>query len=93
MGPVYLNEYESRAEYYEDWLKEQLGPGDGLPDSAEEKHQMVLRYRQEAYQKLCDSVYQAKGYSRDAIPLKETLQKFDLLDEKAENLLKEYGTP
>jgi hypothetical protein len=36
-------------------------------------------------------VYKAKGYNSEAVPLRETLQKFDLLDEKAEALLRAYG--
>jgi len=91
MGPVYSNEYESRSEYYDAWLEEKLAPGESLPDSFEDRRHLILKYRQEAYQNLCDAVYQAKGYSPNAVPREETLKKFDLLDEKAEALLKEYG--
>jgi len=91
MAPVYLNEYESRKDYYDDWLKEYLEKDESLPDSPEARHQALLKFRQEAYQKLCDVVYEAKGYSKEAVPLPETLEKFDLFDETSEALLKAYG--
>ena len=62
-----------------------------MPTTLEERHQALLKLRQDAYQKLCDSVYKAKGYNSDAVPLRESLKKFKLLDEKAEALLQAYG--
>ena len=91
MAPAYLNEYESRSNYYDDWLREHYETDDDFPPTAEERHKAILKLRQDAYQKLCDAVYRAKGYTSDAVPLRETLEKFDLLDEKAEALLKAYG--
>jgi aldehyde:ferredoxin oxidoreductase len=91
MGPAYFNEYQSRSEYYDDWLRQHLGENDSLPASPEDRHQTLVKLRQKAYQKLCDVVYEAKGYNSDAVPLPETLEKFDLLDEKAEGLLRAYG--
>ena len=90
MGPAYFNEYHSRRDYYDEWLKENLGRGEDFPLSPEERHGALLKLRQEAYQKLCDVVYNAKGYDSDGVPLRETLEKFDLFDEKAEALLQEY---
>ncbi len=91
MGPVYLSEYLSRQDYYDNWLREHLENEDGFPDSPEARHQTLLRLRQEAYQRLCDVVYEFKGYSPDGVPLPDTLERFDLLDEKAEVLLKAHG--
>jgi len=91
MGPAYFNEYQSRSDYYDEWLKEHLAKDENYPTTPEERHQVILKLRKDAYQKLCDSVYQAKGYNADAVPLRETLEKFDLLDEKADSLLREYG--
>ncbi len=91
MGPAYFNEYQSRSDYYDEWLKEHLAKDENYPTTAEERHQVILKLRKDAYQKLCNSVYQAKGYNADAVPLRETLEKFDLLDEKADSLLREYG--
>ncbi len=90
MGPAYFNEYESRAEYYEEWLTEQLG-ADKVPSSPQERHELLIKMRKESYQTLCDVVYKAKGFTPDAIPMRETVQKFDLMDEQADKLLAEFG--
>jgi len=90
MGPVFLNEYEARADYYDSWLKEQTGQDD-LPGDMEERHSMLMKLRQEAYQRLCDTVYQEKGYNSEAVPLPETLERFNLMDDKAMALLSEFG--
>ena len=90
MGPAFLNEYEARAEYYDSWLKDQLGEGK-LPDTPEERHRLITKLRQQAYDRLCDSVYKEKGYTSDGIPLPETLEKFGLLDEQARDLLVRFG--
>jgi aldehyde:ferredoxin oxidoreductase len=90
MGPAYFNEYEARAEYYDDWLKEMAGENE-IPDDPVRKHQMVVEQRQQAYQQLCDAVYKEKGYTPDAVPLPETLERFGLLDDQALALLNEMG--
>ncbi|MFC1580304.1 aldehyde ferredoxin oxidoreductase C-terminal domain-containing protein [Thermodesulfobacteriota bacterium] len=90
MGPVYYNEYEARAEYYDEWLKEQLGD-EAPPEDPRERHKLLMDLRQEAYQKLCDTVYKAKGYTPDGVPLRKTLERFDLLDEQATGLLSRFG--
>lgn len=91
MGPAYFNEYQSRSDYYDDWLRQQLGTDAALPQSPEERHQTILNLRRQAYQKLCDEVYTAKGYTPQGIPLRKTLERFDLLDQQAEALLQTYG--
>jgi aldehyde:ferredoxin oxidoreductase len=90
MAPVYLNEYQARSEYYDAWLKSQLND-EKLPDNMEQKLQLLIDKRLEAYQKLCDIVYEKKGYNPDGIPRRETVVKFDLLDEQASRLLAEFG--
>jgi aldehyde:ferredoxin oxidoreductase len=90
MGPAYLNEYQSRAEYYDEWLKKQLG-NDKIPASPEERHRLVIEKRMQAYQQLCDIVYEKKGFTADGIPKREVVKAFGLLDEQASQLLKEFG--
>jgi aldehyde:ferredoxin oxidoreductase len=90
MGPAYFNEYEARAEYYDAWLSEQMD-GAGIPDDPKERHRLVMKLRAEAYEKLCDTVYKEKGYTRDGIPLPETVEKFGLLDDQARRLLAANG--
>jgi len=90
MGPAYLNEYEFRAEYYDEWLKKQLGDGN-IPVSLEERHKLLLEKRMQAYQKLCDIVYEEKGFTSQGIPKRETVGRFGLMDEQAKQLLDEFG--
>ncbi|MFC1861542.1 aldehyde ferredoxin oxidoreductase C-terminal domain-containing protein [Chloroflexota bacterium] len=90
MGPVYFNEYQSRAEYYDEWLREQIGDNE-IPDSPQQRHELLMEKREEAYQKLCDVVYEEKGYTRDGLLKRETVEKFDLMDEQARLLLDQFG--
>jgi aldehyde:ferredoxin oxidoreductase len=90
MGPAFLNEYEARAEYYDTWLKDQLGD-DSVPDNPEGKHKLIIELRKNAYQRLCDVVYLEKGYSQEGIPLPETVERFDLMDKQARMLLSAFG--
>jgi aldehyde:ferredoxin oxidoreductase len=90
MGPAFLNEYEDRSDYYDEWLADQVGEKE-IPKTSEARHLLVTKLREDAYKLLCDAVYQHKGYTPDAIPLPETLDKFDLLDEQAADLLREFG--
>ena len=90
MAPAFMNEYEFRAAYYDEWLAKQ--PGDvAIPTLPEAKHKLLVEKRKEAYQQLCDIVYEKKGYNSQAVPKRETVEKFDLLDAQADALLKEFG--
>jgi aldehyde:ferredoxin oxidoreductase len=89
MGPAYFNEYEMRAEYYDTWLKEQIGE-ENFPDDKEEKHRLIMEFREKAYQNLCNAVYEEKGYNLDGVPLSETVEKAGLLDDRALALLNEF---
>jgi aldehyde:ferredoxin oxidoreductase len=90
MGPVYINEYQYRADYYDGWLKENSGDG-LLPESMEERLDLIIERREKAYQELCDLVYEKKGYTPGGIPKRETVERFGLLDEQASQLLEEHG--
>lgn len=90
IGPVFMNEYNDRSEYYEEWLKEQTGKEE-LPETPEECHKLLMQIRREAYRKLCDAVYEEKGYNDNAVPLPETVNRYGLMDDQAAELLREYG--
>ena len=90
IGPAYFNEYEARADYYDDWLREQLGDA-AVPATPELRHKLLLQRRIEAYQQLCDVVYEKKGFTSEGIPRRETVEKFALLDEQARQLLDKFG--
>ena len=89
IAPVYVNEYLSRSEYYDSWLNNL--EGGNLPDAIEQKHELIVAKRLEAFRKLCDCVYEKKGYTSDAVPKRETVKKFGLLDKQAARLLTKYG--
>ena len=90
MGPVYLNEYEARAEFYQEWLQQQDGIGE-LPGSMEERHRLLMEKRVEAYRQLCDIVYESKGFTSEGVPKRETVEKFGLMDDRADTLLREFN--
>jgi aldehyde:ferredoxin oxidoreductase len=90
MAPAFLNEYEARNEYYDEWIKEHAN-GRKIPEDQEARHALLIELRQEAYEKLCDVVYEAKGYTNNSIPLFETVEKMGLLDKQANALLKSFG--
>jgi aldehyde:ferredoxin oxidoreductase len=89
IAPVYVNEYLTRSEYYDGWLRNLAGGN--LPDTIERRHALLMAKRLEAFQHLCDIVYEKKGYTSDAVPKRETVKKFGLLDKQAERLLAKYG--
>ena len=73
VGPVTLEEYESRKERYDKQLKEKMGlDPDGL--SPEEKLRLHRVHREEQYSKLQDAVYERRGWTREAIPTVEHLK-------------------
>ncbi len=90
MGPAFFNEYQSRAEYYDEWLRKNLGDGK-LPASPEQRHKLLIEKRSQAYQQLCDAVYEKKGFTKEGIPRRETVEKFALMDEQATKLFDELG--
>ena len=90
MSPAYFNEYESRAEYYDEWLRQQLGD-DKIPESPEQRHKLLIEKRIEAYQQLCDIVYEKKGFTSEGIPKRETVETFALMNEQARQLLANFG--
>jgi aldehyde:ferredoxin oxidoreductase len=90
MAPVHSAEYKFRADYYDEWLKQNLGT-DLLPQSQEQRHELLIEKRLEQYQQLCDIVYEKKGYNSNGVPKRETIERFALLDKQAEDLLRQYG--
>lgn len=71
MGPVTVDEYESRAERYDKQLREQVGI-DPTGFSTAEKVARLRAYREAQYEKLTDAVYQRRGWDANGIP---TLEK------------------
>ncbi len=79
MAPVYMNEFLERKDYYEKYLTESAGMViEGRSD--EEKLEMLQDFRRLQYEKLCDAVYEAKGWDREGIPRKSTLMRLGFHD-------------
>lgn len=77
MAPVFMNEYESRREYYEEYLKVTAGLDiEGKTDG--ERLAMLHEYRIKQYEKLADVVYSIKGYDSNGIPLDDTLVRLGM---------------
>ena len=77
MGPVTVEEYESRAERYDKQLKELLGL-DPEGKTTEEKLAALRAYREEQYEMLMDAVYKRRGWTPNGIPTPETLKRLHI---------------
>ena len=77
MGPVTVEEYESRAERYDKQLKEIVG-FDPEGKTTEEKMAALRAYREEQYEKLIDAVYKRRGWTLNGIPTLETLKRLGI---------------
>lgn len=77
MGPVTVEEYESRQERYDKQLKEILNY-DPEGKSTEEKIKVLRAYREEQYEKLMDAVYKRRGWTSNGIPTIEKLREIKM---------------
>ena len=74
VGPVTVDEYESRQERYDKQLVENVGiDPEGL--STEEKVKKMREYRESQYEKLMDSVYERRGWNENGVPTKEKMKE------------------
>jgi aldehyde:ferredoxin oxidoreductase len=77
VGPVTKEEYESRAERYDQQLKEDVGV-DPSDLSTEEKRKLLRKYREDRYEQLVDAVYARRGWNEKGIPKPETLKRLGI---------------
>ncbi|MHB1405881.1 MAG: aldehyde ferredoxin oxidoreductase family protein [Desulfitobacteriaceae bacterium] len=77
VGPVTIEEYESRQDRYDGQLKEIINI-DPQGKTTQEKMQLLRDYREEQYQKLCDAVYKRRGWNADGIPTMDTLKRLGI---------------
>ncbi len=77
LGPVTVEEYESRTERYDGQLKELLDiDPEGM--STEEKMAKVREYREKQYETLVDAVYKRRGWNEEGVPTAEHLQEIGM---------------
>ncbi|MCK5053861.1 MAG: aldehyde:ferredoxin oxidoreductase, partial [Anaerolineales bacterium] len=77
MGPVTIEEYESRADRYDSQLLEQIGI-DPTDIATKEKIAHIRKYREEQYEELVDTVYKRRGWNERGIPTLENLRRLGI---------------
>jgi aldehyde:ferredoxin oxidoreductase len=90
MGPVTLEEYESRRERYDTQLREVYGIDIEGKDTAE-KVRLLRRLREERYEQLKDAVYARRGWTRDGIPTVATVKRLGIDFPEVLEVLKAHG--
>jgi len=88
MAPVFMNEYLSRKDYYQQYLCDVVEM-DIQGKSDEENLRALQQYRIAQYERLTDTVYEAKGYDAKSIPLDETLQRLGFTDDVYLQIIRE----
>ncbi len=88
VGPVTVEEYESREERYDKQLKE---IGFNLEGKTIEEKMVALRkHREEQYEKLMDAVYERRGWNKNGVPKIEHLKKLGIDFDEVIDIVKPY---
>ena len=77
MGPVTVDEYESRQERYDTQLMEKYEINIEGKNIAE-KVALLRKFREEEYEKLIDAVYERRGWTREGIPTMATVERLGI---------------
>ena len=77
MGPVTIEEYESRQDRYDKQLKE-LNIMDPEGKSTEEKIKALREYRESQYEMLKDAVYKRRGWTPEGVPTIEKVKELGI---------------
>jgi len=67
VGPVTIEEYLSREDRYDNQLKDKWN-WDPTGKPVEERHKKTREFREDAYRKLCDAVYNRRGWDENGVP-------------------------
>ncbi len=90
MGPVTVEEYESRSERYDTQLKDFFHV-DIEGKSSAEKVGVLRKLREARYEQLKDAVYQRRGWTKDGIPTLATVKRLGIDFPEVIELLKSHG--
>jgi len=90
MGPVTVEEYESRQERYDKQLEETYKVDLSGKETAE-KVAILRKFREEQYEKLKDAVYRRRGWTADGIPSVETVRRLGIDFPEVLEVLKANG--
>lgn len=77
MGPVSIEEYESRKDRYDKQIKD-LNILDPEGKSIEEKIKALRKYREKQYEMLKDAVYKRRGWTPNGIPTIEKVKELGI---------------
>jgi len=77
MGPVTVEEYDSRKERYDKQLKEKFHIDISKKNTAD-KIEVLRQLREEQYDNLQDAVYHRRGWTKDGIPTVETARRLGI---------------
>ena len=77
VGPVFQDEYESRAERYDKELTDEIKV-DISSLSTQEKMEIIRKYREDRYEQLVDAVYMRRGWTSNGVPTLETIQRLGI---------------
>jgi len=89
MGPVTIEEYESRQDRYDKQLRD-LNILDPNGKSTDEKLKALRKYRKDQYEKLKDAVYKRRGWTPEGIPTTEKLKELEIDFSEVTELISKY---
>ncbi len=90
MGPVTVEEYESRQERYDKALTEKHGVDISSMDTPR-KIAELRTYRESEYKKLTDAVYERRGWTPEGIPTVDTVKRLGIDFPEVLAVLRENG--
>ncbi len=90
MGPVTVDEYESRRERYDKQLVEVYGV-EINGKSTGEKLRLLRKIREQMYEKLKEAVYKRRGWNENGIPTLETVKRLRIDFPEVLEVLKAHG--
>ncbi|MBN2431269.1 MAG: aldehyde:ferredoxin oxidoreductase [Acidobacteria bacterium] len=91
VGPVTVEEYESRQDRYDAQLREKLGVDPNGMDTSQ-KLQTLRTYREQQYEYLLDAVYKRKGWTPEGVPTVEHLEKIGMAFPDVVEVVRRYLT-
>ena len=90
MGPVTVEEYESRGERYDGQLKE-IYQVEIAGKNTAEKIKILRKLREARYEQLKDAVYERRGWTQDGIPTLDTVKRLGIDFPEVLEVLKNHG--
>jgi aldehyde:ferredoxin oxidoreductase len=90
VGPVTMEEYESRKDRYDDQLKEKYSLDISNMD-VQEKTAALRQKREEQYELLKDAVYERRGWNNNGIPTVATVKRLGIDFPEVLEVLKKNG--